>query len=48
MVLRKGGDVRRRGGSGEMMAGLFSTMWKWSEVLRCRTMWLGCIDKRMR
>jgi len=44
-VLRKGGDVGRRGGSGEMVAVWFCTIRKWIEMLRRRMMWRGCIDK---
>jgi hypothetical protein len=44
IVLRKGGDGGRRGGSGEMVAVLFRTIRKWSEVLRRRMMWRGSYD----
>jgi hypothetical protein len=33
IVLQKGGQVRRRGGSGRMVAVQFGTIRKWSEVL---------------
>ena len=45
IVLRKGGDVGRRGGSGERVAVKLSKIKKWSEVLRRRAMWRGCYDK---
>jgi len=45
MVLRKGGDVGRCGGSGEMVEVLFSKIKKWSEVLRRGERWRGCYDK---
>jgi hypothetical protein len=44
-VLRKDGDVGGRGESGEMLAGLFGVIRKWSEVLQRRTMWHGCTDR---
>jgi len=47
IVLWKGGDVERRGGSGKMVAVQFVTIRKWVEVLRCRTMWPDCIDKEL-
>jgi hypothetical protein len=48
IVLRKGGDVGRRGRSGEMVAVKFSKIKMWSEVLRRRMMWRGCYDKEER
>jgi len=45
IVLRKGGDVGRRGESGEMVAVYFSKIKKWFEVLRRGTIWRGCYDK---
>jgi hypothetical protein len=44
-VLRKGGDVGRRGGSGERVAIYFRKIKEWSEVLRRQAMWRGCYDK---
>jgi hypothetical protein len=44
-VLQKGMDDSIRGGSGEMVAVSFSTVRKWSEVLRARMMCRGCYDK---
>jgi len=44
-VLWKGGDVERRGGDSKMVAVYFSTIRKWSEVLRRPVRWCGCYDK---
>jgi hypothetical protein len=45
IVLRKGGAVGRCGGRGKMVEVYFSTIRKYSEVLRRQTMWSGCYDK---
>jgi len=45
ILLRKDGDVGRRGGSGEKVAVEFSKIKKWSEVLRREVRWRDCYDK---
>jgi len=45
--LQKGGDVRRRGGSGEMVAVYLSEIRTRTEVLGDWMIWCGGIDKEL-
>jgi len=47
IVLRKGRDVGRLRGSGEMVLVEFSIIRNWSAVLQCWEMWSGCIEKEL-
>jgi hypothetical protein len=45
IVLRKRGDVERRGRSGKVVSAQCIMITKWPEVLQRQERWSGCYDK---